>query len=120
MVSFTRFSYAFDWFKMNAIKMPQIVKFILGLLTFIVIVWLLFYFTIFLLFVTIVLIWIFYLNKFFNNFWEFFKNLFNKNNFYHTKKSENNSKNNFHIKEKFFLYVDKEFDQDISDAEIRK
>jgi hypothetical protein len=43
-----------------------------------------------------------------------------KYNFNFNKKSQKKPEENSHIKEKFFLDVDKEFDQDISDAEIKK
>lgn len=98
--------------------MPQIVKFALGFIIFIIAIWLLFYFTIFLFFVAIILVWIFYLKKIFEKIFPHFENFFNrKNNFKSEKKSSENSS---HVKEKFFLDVDKEFDQDISDAEIKK
>jgi hypothetical protein len=58
--------------------------------------------------------------KFLNLFSGKFDDILNKYNFNFNKKSENKSEKNSHIKEKFFLDVDKEFDQGISDAEVEK
>ena len=106
--------------KMNAIKMPKLIKFALRFIVFVVAIWLLFYFTIFLFFIAIILVWVYYLFKFLNLFWWRFENFFKKYDFNFNKRSKNNSEKNSHIKEKFFLDVDKEFDQNISDAEIKK
>lgn len=94
--------------------MPQLIRFALGLIAFVVVIWALFYFTIFLFFIAIILVCIYYIWKFFNLFSDKFEKFFNKkNNFNSEKKSS-------HIKEKFFLDLDKKFDEEISDAEIKK
>jgi len=102
--------------------MPQLIKFALGLIAFVVVIWALFYFTIFLFFIAIILVCIYYIWKFFNLFSDRFENIFNwKYNFHWRKKSDNWKENSSHVKEKFFIDLDKKYDEEeISDAEIKK